>query len=77
MFAPMTPTTERIRIQNENAELNRYAAATQPSNLGAMLLHGASCRASEDPAQRSSRTAGSGCPARQRKRLRLGSPTTT
>ncbi len=38
MFAPMTPTTERIRIQNENAELNRYAAATQPSNLGAMLL---------------------------------------
>ena len=34
MFAPMTPTTERIRIQNENAELNRYAVATQPSNLG-------------------------------------------
>ena len=25
MFSPMTPTTERVRIQNENAELNRYA----------------------------------------------------
>lgn len=34
MFPPMTPTTERIRIQNET-ELNRQAARyTQPLKLG-------------------------------------------
>jgi hypothetical protein len=38
MAAPITTTTERIRIQHENAELNRYIAEPHPSQLGAMLL---------------------------------------
>jgi hypothetical protein len=69
MFAPTTPTTERIRIQNENAELNRYAAESQPSKLGAMLLfalHAARAKTRrearhEQPAVAARRTSASEC----------------
>ncbi|RPI99589.1 MAG: hypothetical protein EHM39_06245 [Chloroflexi bacterium] len=69
MFAPMTPTTERIRIQNENAELNRYAAELHPSKLGAMLLlalHAARAKSRRDarpeqPAVAARRASASDC----------------
>jgi hypothetical protein len=38
MFAPMTPQTERVRIKNEMAELNRRAAERRPLQVPPALL---------------------------------------
>ena len=38
MFPPMTPQTERVRIKNEMAELNRQAAERRPLQVPPALL---------------------------------------
>jgi hypothetical protein len=51
MFVPATPTTERVRIQNENAELNRYRVEQRSIVTGLISLLRFSRPKAERPVQ--------------------------